>query len=160
MTKMCKLFIRLMTMIFFLSRMLQNVTIVLVIQKASSISKNNNTTSQNINSFSNEKNIFLEHSGFPPAVTFLWHLKKKDIAAIFYAAFCSKLFTICHFVTIAYTWLICKQTIWYLIYTLLLLCPLNSKSGSSAVECSPGRPKSMDREFECRRKLYFLFSIT
>ncbi len=29
--------------------------------------------------------------------------------------YCSKLFTICHFMTIAYTWMICKQRILYLI---------------------------------------------
>ena len=56
----------------------------------------------------------------------------------FCTAFCLKLFTICHFVTIAYTWMICKQSFLYLRYGNLR--PFISKSDSSAVESSPRNP--------------------
>ncbi len=49
----------------------------LVIQQASLIFNNNNMTSHNFNSFSDVKNIFLEHSGFPPVLTFLSHFYQK-----------------------------------------------------------------------------------
>ncbi len=52
------------------------------------------------------KKILLEHSGF--------------CCGYFYTAFCSKFFTICHFMTIVYTWLICKQLIVYLIYAMVI----------------------------------------
>ncbi len=47
-----------------------------LIQKGSSIFNNNNMTSQNLNSLSDD---FLEHSGFPPVVTFLSQFYQKDI---------------------------------------------------------------------------------
>ena len=62
-----------------------------------------------------------------------------NVAAIFTQPICSKLFTIIrHFVTIAYTWLICKLCIftWYR----LLLCTFISKSASSVAESSPRNP--------------------
>ncbi len=78
--------------------------------------------------FTREKKYFLEHSGFPPVVTFLAHFYQKacveanvNVSDIFTKHFvrnCS--LTICHFMTIAYTWMNCKQLIVYLIYAIFM----------------------------------------
>ncbi len=95
------------------------------------------------NSFSN-KNIFRtprNPSCCNILVSFLSkrHWKLILMLLLFLHTFCSKLFTICHFVTIAYTWLIWKQTIFRTWYTLFLI-PFKSKSDSSVVESSPHKP--------------------
>ncbi len=61
----------------------------------------------------------------------------------FYTAFCSKLFTICQFVTTAYVEL--RDLYWFVnklfgVWYALLLCPFINKSDSSTVEGSSRNP--------------------
>ncbi len=66
---------------------------------------------------SNPRSMGCEANDLPQSYLTCWY---------FYTEFCSKLVTICHFMTIAYTWLICKHIFctWYTLF----LCPFISKS--------------------------------
>ncbi len=84
----------------------------LFMQHASLILCNNDMKSRS--SFSN--GTFFKHSGCTPDTTFLTCFYQKDICDLyclrccyFYTAFCSKLFTVSHFLTIAYGRSICKH---------------------------------------------------
>ena len=91
-------------------------------QHASLILGNNKMKSKKFDSFLKEKNI-QNSQGSLLKYNFCHIFYQKDISVVSnvnvvanLTAFCSKVFIISHFLTIAYTRLICKQSLLYLIY--------------------------------------------